>query len=99
MNNRTRTVFVLQMSTGARRLSAYEGFYACGEAVFSKTWQSLTFQGRTFQRIKGGHLNEATHRCLEDSNDYLVQEVSDCSKDYRKLYLGKFLKKTRKVEL
>ena len=99
MNDRTRSVFALQMSAGARRLTAYEGFYACGEAAFSKTWQSLTFQGRTFQRIKGGHLNEATHRCLEDGNDYLVQEVSDCSKDYRKLYLGKFLKKTRKVEL
>jgi len=99
MNTRTRTVFVLQMSAGARRLTACEGFYACGDAVFSKTWQSLTFQGRTLQRIKGGHLNEATHRCLEDNNDYLVKEVSDCSQDYRKLYLGKFLKKTRKVEL
>ena len=96
MKNRTQTVFVLQMSAGAQRLTAYEGFYACGEAVLSKTWQSLTFQGRTFQRIKGGHLNEATHRCLEDSNDYLVQEVH-IERDYRKLYLGKFLKKTRKV--
>jgi hypothetical protein len=90
MKNRTQTVFVLQMSAGAQRLTAYEGFYACGEAVFSKTWQSLTFQGRTFQRIKGGHLNEATHRCLEDSNDYLVQEVSDCSRRSTRSRVGDF---------
>jgi len=28
---------------------------------------------------------------------YLVKEVPDCSQDYRKIYLGKFLKKTRKI--
>jgi hypothetical protein len=99
MANRTRTVFVLQMSDGARRLTPYEGFYGCGEATFSKTWQSLAFGRRTLRKIRGGHLNEATHRCLEDGNDYLVQEVSDCGQDYRKVYVGKFLKKTRRVEL
>jgi len=97
MAGRTRTVFILQMSDGARRLTSYEGFYGCGEATFSKTWQSLAFQGRTLQKITGGHLNEATHRCVEDGNDYLVKEVPDCSQDYRKIYLGKFLKKTRKI--
>jgi len=96
MATRVRTVFILQMSQGERRLTSYEGFYGCGHATFSKSWQSLTFEGRTFKKISGGHLNEATHKCIEDGNDYLVKEVPDCGQDYRKIYLGKFLKKTRK---
>ena len=41
---------------------------------------------------QGAHLRD------EDGNDYLVQEVSDPTQDYRKLYVGKFLKKNRKGE-
>ena len=33
----TKIVFVKQMSDGKRRLESFEGFYDCGEAVFSKT--------------------------------------------------------------
>jgi hypothetical protein len=96
MLNTTKTVFVKQMSEGKRRLEPFEGFYDCGEAVFSKTGKSCMFRGKTLKRIPGGRLNEATHICLEEGNDYLVKEVSDCSRDYRKLFVGKFLKKTRK---
>jgi hypothetical protein len=33
------------MSVGSCRLTACEGFYGCGEAVFGKTGQSLKFEG------------------------------------------------------
>ncbi|MHC4739021.1 MAG: hypothetical protein ACYS9Y_08975 [Planctomycetota bacterium] len=97
MAKKSKIVFVKQMSEGQMRLGTYEGYYGCGEATFSKSGETCYFEDKTLKKIKGGRLNEATHRNLEDGNDYLVKEVTDCDKDYRKLFIGKFLKKTRKL--
>jgi hypothetical protein len=96
----TKTVFIKQVTAEGRSLGPYEGFYACGEAQFNRTGLTCYFQEKSLRRFSRGHwTNEATHECLEDGEAYLVREVEHCDVDHRKTFVGKFLKKSRKVEL
>jgi hypothetical protein len=95
-----KQVMVKQVTEGGRPLGPYEGYYACGEARFNRTGITCYFEGRTFKRFLHPHWsNQATHECLEDGEAYLVRVVADAEKVDRRAYVGKFLRKNRKVEL
>ena len=42
-----------------------------GEVTFSKTGKRIYFDGKTFDRIKGGGI-VGNYRCLEDGNEYWI---------------------------
>lgn len=100
----TKKIYAKQVTEGGadegRALGAYEGSYSCGDATFNRSHLTCRFEGKTFRRIRGGHWSaEANYFCEEDGEAYLIREVADCESDHRKKMVGKFLRKSRKVEL
>ncbi len=94
--------FVKQVTDGGaadgRSLRAFEGFYGCGSVHFNRTRKTCYIENKTLRKIEGRHwTNTATHICEEDGEAYLVREVDNCEQDYRKSFVGKFLKKSRKL--
>lgn len=77
---RERRVRVEQLTDGNAPIQTYakgKGPSQEGTAKFNRTYKKFTLNGKTFERVEGGHWSGGTHFCTEDQNYYRLYQMPD----------------------
>lgn len=70
---KSKQMYIEQKTDGVRFLDD-RGPAVVGEVVFSRTFKTIRFQERIFERIRGGGIY-GNYRCLQDGNEYWISGV------------------------
>ena len=66
-------MYIEQKTDGVRQLQ-HHGPAQVGEVTFSRSGKTIYFEGKTFNRIKGGGVY-GNYLCVEDGNEYWISGV------------------------
>ncbi len=73
MRCQNRVMYIEQKTDGNANLQ-HRGPAVIVEVSFSKSGSTITYRGKSFQRIKRGGIY-GNYRCLEDGNEYWISGV------------------------
>lgn len=77
--SKTRTMYIEQKTDGSTSLQD-RGPAEIGEVTFSRSYKTIRYKERTYERIKGGGVF-GNYLCIEDGNEYWISGVKKDGKN------------------